>query len=144
MASLYNVKLDNDELAVDDVNIIRRRAGLSGDDFYTFDDLKENERVLDVVLEERRLELAFEDYRPLDLFGNIRLVFRAYPESHSRDRFNQVILLSTDSVINFIPEREIIVNPNLEQILKKITNETSNERNFSRITEDNLDLSDFH
>jgi len=115
MASLYNVKLDNDELAVDDVNIIRRRAGLSGDDFYTFDDLKENERVLDVVLEERRLELAFEDHRPLDFFRNNRPVFRAYPESHSRDRFNQVILLSSDSVINFIPEREIIVNPNLEQ-----------------------------
>lgn len=56
--------------ALGDVNLIRQRAGLSGSARYMPGDLKGHASVLDVVLEERRLELAFEGQRPLDLFGN--------------------------------------------------------------------------
>jgi tetratricopeptide (TPR) repeat protein len=110
-----NAKLGNDDLAIDDVNVIRERAGLSGTELYTVSDLKGHASVLDVVLEERRLELAFEAHRPLDLFRNNRPVVRAYLGFHSPDRFNQTILPTSDQVVFFIPEREMIVNPNLEQ-----------------------------
>ena len=108
-------KLGEDALAIDDVNVIRQRAGLSGDALYTVDDLKGHATVLDVVLEERRLELAFEAHRPLDLYRNNLPLVRAYLGFHSQDRFNQTILPTSDRVIFYIPEREIIVNTNLEQ-----------------------------
>jgi len=110
-----NAKLGNDELAIGDVNLIRQRAGLSGTALYSVGDLKGKESVLDVVLEERRLELAFEGHRPQDLFRNNKPLIRAYPGFHSLDRFNQTILPSDNRVIFFIPEREVIVNPNLTQ-----------------------------
>lgn len=106
---------ENEQRAIDDVNLIRERAGLSGDALYTVDDLKWHDNVLNVVLEERRLELAFEAHRPLDLYRNNRPLVRAYLGYHSPDRFNQTILPTSERIILFIPEREIIVNPNLEQ-----------------------------
>ncbi|HTF20885.1 MAG TPA: RagB/SusD family nutrient uptake outer membrane protein [Chryseolinea sp.] len=106
---------ENEQRAIDDVNLIRQRAGLSGAALYTLGDLKWHESVLDVVLEERRLELAFESHRPLDLYRNNRPLVRAYLGYHSADRYNQTILPTSDRIILFIPEREIIVNPNLEQ-----------------------------
>lgn len=110
-----NAKLDNGQLALDDVNIIRERAGLSGTDLYTLTDLKGHASVLDVVLEERRLELAFEGHRPGDVFRNNLPLIRAYPGFHSQDRYNQTILPTDDRVVFFIPEREVVVNPNLNQ-----------------------------
>jgi hypothetical protein len=106
---------ENEQLAIDDVNRIRARAALSGSALYTVDNLKWHESVLDVVLEERRLELAFEAHRPLDLYRNNRPLVRAYLGYHSSDRFNQTIPPTSERIILFIPEREIIVNPNLEQ-----------------------------
>jgi tetratricopeptide (TPR) repeat protein len=110
-----NAKMGNLQAALDDVNVIRSRAGLSGSALYTLDDLKGHDSVLDVVLEERRLELAFEGHRPNDLFRNNLPMVRAYPGFHSPDRFNHTVLPTDDRVIFLIPEREIIVNPNLEQ-----------------------------
>lgn len=109
-----NAKMGNLQEAIDDVNVIRRRAGLSGADLYTLADLKGHDSVLDIVLEERRLELAFEGHRPGDLFRNNRPLVRAYPGFHSEDRFNQTISPTDDRVIMLIPDRELIVNPNLE------------------------------
>lgn len=108
-----NAKEGNLEDALEDVNIIRTRAGLSGDDLYTMSDLKGHTSVLDVVLEERRLELAFEGHRPGDLFRNNLPVVRAYPGFHSADRYNQTINPTDDRVIMLIPDRELVVNPNL-------------------------------
>lgn len=110
-----NAKLGNDQLSIDDVNIIRKRAGLSGVGLYSLVDLKGHDSVLDVVLEERRLELAFEAQRSLDLFRNNRPLIRAYPGFHSQDLFNQTILPSSNKAISFIPEREVVINPNLVQ-----------------------------
>ncbi|MFA5970756.1 MAG: RagB/SusD family nutrient uptake outer membrane protein [Lentimicrobiaceae bacterium] len=110
-----NAKLGHDQLAIDDVNLIRKRAGLSGTALYTVGDLKGHNSILDVVLEERRLELAFEAQRPLDLFRNNLPMIRAYLGFHGLDKFNQTILPTDKQVIFFIPEREIVVNPNLTQ-----------------------------
>lgn len=110
-----NAKLGNEQLALNDVNTIRQRAGLSGDALYSIGNLKGHDSVLEVVLEERRLELAFEGHRPGDLFRNNLPMTRAYPGFHSPDRFNHIVQPNNPRVVFLIPEREIIVNPNLEQ-----------------------------
>jgi hypothetical protein len=64
--------LGNDQLALDDVNAIRMRAGLSGEELITLDNLASHDysTVLDAVLGEKRLELAFEGYRRDELLRN--------------------------------------------------------------------------
>jgi hypothetical protein len=110
-----NAKLGNDQAAIDDVNLIRTRAGLSGSELYTTADLKGHATVLEVVLEERRLELAFEGQRTIDLFRNNLPLVRAYPGYHSADRYNQTIPANSPLVVQYIPEREIELNPKLAQ-----------------------------
>ena len=110
-----NAKLGNLEAAIEDVNTLRRRAGLSGNALYSVNDLNSHESVLDAVLEERRLELAFEGHRSQDLYRNMRPLVRKYRGFHGEDLFNQVIPPTSPRVIQYIPEREIVVNPNLTQ-----------------------------
>jgi starch-binding outer membrane protein, SusD/RagB family len=110
-----NAKLGNDQLAIDDVNVIRMRAGLSGTALYTVGDLKGHASVLDVVLEERRLELAFEAQRPLDLFRNNRPLVRNYIGFHSADLRHQTIEPTHARIVPFLPEREVLLNTNLLQ-----------------------------
>ncbi|HSI76673.1 MAG TPA: RagB/SusD family nutrient uptake outer membrane protein [Lunatimonas sp.] len=110
-----NAKSGNLQEALDDVNILRTRAGITGDGLYSLEDLKGHDTVLDVVLEERRMELAFEGHRAGDLFRNNLPLVRAYPGFHSADRFNQTIQPDHPRVVFLIPEREIIVNPSLNQ-----------------------------
>lgn len=111
-----NAKLSYDQLAIDDVNLIRERAGLSGTALYTVDDLKGHESVLSVVLEERRLEFFYEEpQRIYDLFRNNLPMVRAYVGWHGTDHFNFRVEPTDDRVIFYIPEREIIANPNLTQ-----------------------------
>lgn len=110
-----NAKLGNDQLAIDDVNLIRQRAGLSGQALYSVENLKGKSNVLEVVLEERRLELAFEGQRPGDLYRNNLPLVRAYPGLHGTDNFNFRVEPTDPRVIFYIPERETNVNPNLIQ-----------------------------
>jgi hypothetical protein len=110
-----NAKIGNNQLAIDDVNLIRQRAGISGAGLYSIGDLKGKNSVLEVVIEERRLELAFEGQRPNDLFRNNMPLVRAYPGFHSLDRYNQTINPTDAIVVFFIPDRERTVNPNLTQ-----------------------------
>lgn len=110
-----NAKLGNDPLAIADVNLIRKRAGLSGDALYSVDDLKGKSNVFQVVLEERRLELAFEGQRPGDLFRNNLPLVRAYPGLHGTDNFNFSVKPTDPRVVFYIPEREININANLTQ-----------------------------
>lgn len=110
-----NAKLGNVQLALDDVNLIRKRAGLTGAALYTIADLKGRPSALDVVLEERRLELFLEGHRYFDLFRNNRPMVRAYIGFHGTDRFNFTVLPTAARVVYFIPEDEIIVNSNLVQ-----------------------------
>ncbi|MBO5195336.1 MAG: RagB/SusD family nutrient uptake outer membrane protein, partial [Bacteroidales bacterium] len=66
--------------ALADVNVLRRRGGLSDADMFTASNMIErgSENVLDVVLDERRLELCFEGFRVLDLRRNRRDIDRRY------------------------------------------------------------------
>jgi hypothetical protein len=103
------------------VNTIRRRAGLSGGALYTLANVSASGRtVLDVVLEERQLELAFEGHRIYDLFRNNRPLKRDYPGTHSLNNtpstnITQTIQPTDNRVIFFIPNREIQINQNLSQ-----------------------------
>ena len=110
-----NAKLGNDQLAIDDVNLIRERAGLSGGALYSIEDLKGKGSVLQVVLEERRLELAFEGQRPGDLFRNNLPLIRAYPGLHGTDNFNFRVEPTDPRIVFYIPEREININLSLTQ-----------------------------
>jgi hypothetical protein len=111
-----NAKLGKNQEAIDDINLIRRRAGLSGDALYTATDLKGHATVLDVVLEERNLELAFETHRSFDLFRNNRDLLRDYPGTHlAPDQTSQLIKYTDPRVVHYIPEQDILLNPNLQQ-----------------------------
>lgn len=66
--------------ALADVNVLRRRGGLSDADMFTASNMTERgyDNVLDVVLDERRLELCFEGFRVLDLRRNRKDIDRRY------------------------------------------------------------------
>ncbi|MEA4984534.1 hypothetical protein SDC9_44618 [bioreactor metagenome] len=66
--------------ALADVNVLRTRAGLSGNELFTTSNMatKGYTSVLDVVLDERRLELAFEGHRMFDLYRNKKSMDRKY------------------------------------------------------------------
>lgn len=70
----------NDAKALDDVNTIRKRAGIPNEGMFTTGNMKERgyETLLDVVLDERRLELCFEGFRVLDLQRNNKPIDRRY------------------------------------------------------------------
>lgn len=110
-----NAKLGNNQLAIDDVNLIRQRAGLSGAALYTVDDLKGHTSVLNVVLEEKRLEFFIEGHRCFDLFRNNLPMVRNYVGWHGTDHLNFRVEPTSLRVVQFLPEREIVANPNLIQ-----------------------------
>ena len=78
-------KLGKDDDALNDVNVIRRRAGLSGDALITKSNMAAYgyTDVLSVVLDERRLELAFEGFRTLDVFRNKLPLDRRFAGIHT-------------------------------------------------------------
>ena len=68
--------------ALADVNEIRQRAGLSGVELYSAADFKGLSSIVDVVLQERRIELAWEGFRTLDLVRNEKDIDRSFPGVH--------------------------------------------------------------
>ncbi|TKG89040.1 RagB/SusD family nutrient uptake outer membrane protein [Puteibacter caeruleilacunae] len=111
-----NAKLGNNGDAIDDVNEIRQRAGLSGDALYSVDDLKGRSSVFQVVLDERRLELAFEAQRRFDIFRNGLTLDRNYPGTHDGGA-SPLLEIPADHprVIFYIPESQMNVQENLVQ-----------------------------
>jgi len=115
-----NAKLGNTQTALDDINLIRRRAGLSGTALHTTASIAiAGKTALDVTLEERYLELAFEGHRAYDLFRNGRPMVRNYPGTHSLNttpnNINQTVPATDNRIIFYIPESERAKNPNLTQ-----------------------------
>jgi len=115
-----NAKLGNAQQALDDVNLIRKRAGLSGAALHTISGIAlSGKTALDVTLEERWLELAFEGHRAYDLFRNGRPLIRNYPGTHSLNttpnNINQTVSASDNRIIFYIPENERAKNLNLSQ-----------------------------
>ncbi|RZL61990.1 MAG: RagB/SusD family nutrient uptake outer membrane protein, partial [Pedobacter sp.] len=109
-----NAKLGNAQLALDDVNIIRTRAGIATHTIASV--AASGKTILDVVLEERWLEHAFEGQRAYDLFRNGRPMVRNYPGSQAvNGNVNQTVTAFDNRVISFIPLTEINKNPALTQ-----------------------------
>ncbi|MCX2453038.1 RagB/SusD family nutrient uptake outer membrane protein [Pedobacter sp. PLR] len=110
------VKLGRPADALSDVNIIRERAGLKGLELFSAGNMMGYTDVLDVVLDERRLELAFEAQRKFDVFRNKRTMVRNYPGTHlPSGQVTQEIPYTSPRVIYYIPQSELTVNPNLVQ-----------------------------
>ncbi len=65
----------HDAEALADVNVIRTRAGIPN---YSVGDLQGYENVIDVVMDERRLELAWEGHRHFDMCRNKLKMDRRY------------------------------------------------------------------
>lgn len=72
-------KLNQNDKALELVNVIRRRAGIREEGMFSADKMHGYESVLDVVLDERRLELCFEGHRMFDVYRNKRSMDRRYP-----------------------------------------------------------------
>ena len=74
-----------DVKALDDVNVIRKRAGIPDDGMFSaakmhgYADNAEASALLQIVLDERRLELAFEGFRMFDVYRNKLSMDRKYP-----------------------------------------------------------------
>lgn len=127
LAEMYLIRAEayakegNTEQALTAINLLRERAGLSQDEQYTPQKLaSEGKSVMDVVLEERWLELAFEGHRAYDLFRNNRSVIRDYPGTHSLNNTPTTNLYhevkpTDDRVVFYIPQAEINRNSRLEQ-----------------------------
>ena len=64
-----------DAKALDDVNVIRTRAGIPT---YTAGNLQGYENVIDIVMDERRMELAWEGHRHFDMCRNKLPMDRRY------------------------------------------------------------------
>ncbi len=92
--------------ALADVNIIRNRAGLSGNQLFSTSNMQGYNNVLDVVLEERHLELAFEGHRTLDVYRNKKNLNREYAGVHTWE----IINYNDNKVIYPIPFDEISVS----------------------------------
>ncbi len=75
-------KLGKTTEALADVNVIRTRAGLSGTELFSVGNMHGYASVLDVVLDERRLELAFEGHRMFDVYRNKRDMDRRFAGAH--------------------------------------------------------------
>ncbi len=112
--------------ALADVNEIRKNRGLQNA-LYT--DVPTGKTILDVVLKERRIELAFEGFRLWDLLRNERDIVRDYwgyhipgltvsdiDLSHPPTGYpNLVIPWNSPKVQYYIPVDEILANPKCVQ-----------------------------
>ncbi|HCD9233416.1 TPA: RagB/SusD family nutrient uptake outer membrane protein [Elizabethkingia anophelis] len=104
-------KQGNVAAALADINIIRQRAGVAA---YT--SLPTGRNILDVVLDERRLELAFEGHRKFDVFRNGKTLNRRYPGTHLNGASPFYEVKPDDKrVVLYLPESQIIAQPNLIQ-----------------------------
>jgi hypothetical protein len=106
---------DNDALA--DVNVIRERAGLSGNELVTAGNLASHGyvSVLDAVLGERRLEFAYEGLRRDDLLRNKIDLDRSFPSAQNPEEVTDILPWNAPRQIYFIPQAEIINNSACDQ-----------------------------
>lgn len=106
-----NAKLGNVAAALADVNVIRTRAGIP-----SYSSVPVGMTALDVVLQERRLELAYEGQRKFDVYRNKQTLNRRYPGTHLNGSNPFFTVSPTDNAsIEFIPEQQILIQPNLQQ-----------------------------
>jgi starch-binding outer membrane protein, SusD/RagB family len=97
--------------ALADANVIRQRAGLNGGALYSVGNLQGASSVLMAVLQERRIELAYEGHRAMDLFRNKLPMDRIFPGIQPQE----VVNFDNPRNIYFIPQDELIVNTACKQ-----------------------------
>ncbi|MBI9058143.1 MAG: RagB/SusD family nutrient uptake outer membrane protein [Labilibaculum sp.] len=97
--------------ALEDINLIRERANIN-----TYSEVPTGRTILEIVLEERRIELAYEAHRRYDIFRNGLTLDRRYPGTHDRGA-NPLLTVPATSprVVDYIPEAQILAQPNLVQ-----------------------------
>ncbi len=100
-----NAKKGNDDDAIADINIIRGRAGLSGS-LYSLGNLQGASSVLNAVLQERRLELAYEGHRTMDVYRNKLNMDRTFPGVQPKVS----VSWEDNRNIYFIPQDELLIN----------------------------------
>ncbi|MBR4227740.1 MAG: RagB/SusD family nutrient uptake outer membrane protein [Bacteroidales bacterium] len=112
-AEAYARKGGKDNEALADVNLIRKRAGLPDEALFTTGNMAASgyTNVLDVVLDERRMELCFEGHRVFDIFRNKKSLDRRYVGYHPFE----VIDYDDPRIALLIPNDEILATPGFEQ-----------------------------
>lgn len=109
------------QLALNDVNELRRRAGIPE---WSIENMKtaENGQSKDIkklVEEERMLELAWEGHRRFDIFRKRQTLDRRYPGGHTMSGADDKFLLvpyNSPAVCEFIPKAQLDAYPyDLEQ-----------------------------
>lgn len=98
--------LGQDVDALADVNVLRTRAGIPADGLFEAGKMHGYASALDVVLDERRLELAFEGFRTHDLTRNKIDIDRKYPGAQPW----QIVPYNHDHLIYPIPNNEWTVS----------------------------------
>ncbi|WP_242203159.1 RagB/SusD family nutrient uptake outer membrane protein [Aestuariivivens insulae] len=107
-------KLGNVNLALADVNTIRARAGIPT--YNSPSDFPAGKTLIDVVLDERRMELAWEGHRKYDIFRNNKTLDRRYPGTHlSGANPYEMVLPTDDRVVEYVPQAQINAQPSLIQ-----------------------------
>lgn len=101
-------RLHNDDKALEDVNLIRKRAGLPNDAMFTTGNMAARgyESSLDVVLDERRMELCFEGDRMFSVFRNKKTLDRRYVGYHPFTTINY----DDPRIALLIPDDEILTS----------------------------------
>lgn len=100
------LKLKRQDAALADVNSIRKRAGLA-----VLSGLSDKE-LMDEIIKQRKIELAFEGHASFDDFRNGLDMVRNYDSGGSA----AMVIKATDSnAIMMLPEEEIKDNPKLQQ-----------------------------
>ncbi|NDV57598.1 RagB/SusD family nutrient uptake outer membrane protein [Bacteroides sp. 519] len=115
LAELYlnrseaNYHLGNEQAALDDLNVIRERAQIPE---RVIKDMPTDKTLLDWILQERRLELAWEGHRKLDIFRNGQTLDRRYPGGHlSGAPVYTTVKPDADYILEFIPQTEMDAYP---------------------------------
>ncbi|MDC8103037.1 RagB/SusD family nutrient uptake outer membrane protein [Chryseobacterium sp. PTM-20240506] len=104
-------KKGNSASALADVNTIRTRAGIPA-----YPSVPSGQTILDLVLQERRLEMAFEAHRKYDVFRNKLSLDRNYPGTHlNGNNPFYTVPYTSNRIIEYIPEQQIQIQPNLIQ-----------------------------
>ncbi|MCD8176257.1 MAG: RagB/SusD family nutrient uptake outer membrane protein [Tannerellaceae bacterium] len=103
--------LKDESGALSDINQIRSRAGIPE---WNSSNMPTDKTVLDLVLEERRLELAYEAQRRMDIYRTRGTLNRRYPGTHLLGASNTVRLevpYTDPAVVEYIPQRELDAYP---------------------------------
>lgn len=98
------LKANNDVAgALEDVNLIRKRAGLPDEAMFSTTNMHGYTDPLDIILDERRMELCFEGQRMFDVYRNRRSLDRRYVGYHPYE----VIPYTDPRIALLLPQDEI-------------------------------------